>query len=127
MKIPAFALCAATLMPGFAPGASAASATVLGISPGDPIEQQGIANSSAAFTLTSDYQVSLIRFDHASGNMVCNHISRGVDAARPVPLDVKWDGGQAKLMPDNCLRVDSPNARIAPAGHLAPGEMLQGM
>jgi hypothetical protein len=127
MKTSSLALCAIILAFGLAPGAFAASATVSGISPRDAVEQQGIANSPAVFTLTSDYQASLVRFDHASGNRVCNHISHGVDTARPVPLDVKWDGGEARLMPDDCVRVDAPSANIAPAGQLAPDEMLQGM
>lgn len=127
MKTPPLALCAALLLAGVAPRAFAASANVLGMSPTDPVEQQGIANSPAAFTITSDYQSSLIRFDRPTGNAICNHISHGVDAAPPVPLDIAWDGGHATLNPGECLHVDAPSARIAPAAPMSSDEMLQGM
>jgi hypothetical protein len=126
MKTRHRALCTALLLIGIAPQAHAASAVVIGISPWDPIEQQGIANSPAAFTITNDYQSSLVRFHQPAGNRVCNQISDGVDAAPPVPLDVEWQDGRTKLMPGDCVRVDAPSARIAPAARMPSDTVLQG-
>jgi hypothetical protein len=126
MRTPSLVLFAALLLNGLAPQAHAASAEVIGVAPSDPIEQKGIASSGAVFTITNDYQASLVRFDQSAANMVCNRVSEGVDAAPPVALDVEWDGGQATLRPGDCARVDAPRARIAPAGHLPSYTLLQG-
>jgi hypothetical protein len=126
MKMRRSVLYTALVLIGLAPHANAASAAVIGVSPADPLEQQAIANSTAAFTITNDYQASLIRFDQSGGNAVCNHVSHGVDAATSVPLNVEWEDGRATLKPGDCVRVDSSSARIAPAASLPSYAVLQG-